>query len=103
MLRQPTYGALASVLQVCWRSGVRPLDLPRSDGDDVGDLPSITARLDHLAGLGVDAVSLTPFYRSRSRLRLRHPHHTDVDPTTHNLAMWTQVLRRAAMQLVPSA
>ncbi|MFF0742669.1 glycoside hydrolase family 13 protein [Streptomyces sp. NPDC004111] len=35
-----------------------------SDGDGVGDLPGITARLPHLAALGVDAVWLTPFYAS---------------------------------------
>ena len=35
-----------------------------SDGDGVGDLPGIRARLPHLADLGVDAVWLTPFYTS---------------------------------------
>ncbi|MFJ6700989.1 glycoside hydrolase family 13 protein [Streptomyces sp. NPDC091272] len=35
-----------------------------SDGDGVGDLPGIRARLPYLAGLGVDAVWLTPFYSS---------------------------------------
>ncbi|WP_433547949.1 glycoside hydrolase family 13 protein [Streptomyces sp. CA-294286] len=34
------------------------------DGDGVGDLPGIRARLPHLAELGVDAVWLTPFYTS---------------------------------------
>src|SRR4029077_3677706 len=31
-----------------------------SNGDGVGDLPGITARLDHLRELGVDAIWLTP-------------------------------------------
>ncbi|MFE0039129.1 glycoside hydrolase family 13 protein [Streptomyces sp. NPDC059018] len=35
-----------------------------SDGDGVGDLRGIRDRLPHLAGLGVDAVWLTPFYAS---------------------------------------
>ncbi|KPI02146.1 alpha amylase catalytic region [Actinobacteria bacterium OV450] len=35
-----------------------------SDGDGVGDLRGVRARLPHLARLGVDAVWLTPFYVS---------------------------------------
>ncbi|MEV0990559.1 alpha-amylase family glycosyl hydrolase [Streptomyces sp. NPDC049949] len=35
-----------------------------SDGDGVGDLQGVRARLPHLARLGVDAVWLTPFYVS---------------------------------------
>ncbi|OAR25536.1 alpha-glucosidase [Streptomyces sp. ERV7] len=34
------------------------------DGDGIGDLPGIRARLPHLAALGADAVWLTPFYAS---------------------------------------
>ncbi|TMU97477.1 glycoside hydrolase family 13 protein [Streptomyces sp. DASNCL29] len=35
-----------------------------SDGDGIGDLRGARERLPHLAGLGVDAVWLTPFYAS---------------------------------------
>lgn len=35
-----------------------------SDGDGVGDLPGITRRLPYLRDLGVDAVWITPWYRS---------------------------------------
>ncbi|MFB7646858.1 glycoside hydrolase family 13 protein [Streptomyces sp. NPDC056084] len=35
-----------------------------SDGDGIGDLPGITARLPHVKELGADAVWLTPFYAS---------------------------------------
>ena len=51
-----------------WRDAVIYQIYPRSwadaDGDGMGDLPGITARLPHLASLGVDAVWLSPFYTS---------------------------------------
>lgn len=51
-----------------WKSGTVYQIYPRSfqdtDGDGVGDLRGITSRLDYLAWLGVDAVWISPFYRS---------------------------------------
>ncbi len=55
-----------------WRSAVfyhlYPASFADSDGDGFGDLAGITSRLDYLAGashsLGVDAIWLSPFYRS---------------------------------------
>ena len=47
---------------VCYQIYVR--SFADSDGDGIGDLPGITSRLPYLAELGVDAVWLTPFYRS---------------------------------------
>ncbi len=51
-----------------WQRGVIYQIYPRSfqdsNGDGVGDLPGITARLDYLADLGVDAIWLSPHYPS---------------------------------------
>jgi len=51
-----------------WRTAVIYQVYPRSfadfGGSGIGNLRGITARLDHLAALGVDAVWISPFYRS---------------------------------------
>ncbi|KOV97917.1 MULTISPECIES: glycoside hydrolase family 13 protein [unclassified Streptomyces] len=51
-----------------WRQAVIYQVYPRSfadaDGDGLGDLRGVTRRLGHLAGLGVDALWLSPFYPS---------------------------------------
>jgi alpha-glucosidase len=51
-----------------WRDAVcyeiHPRAFADGNADGVGDLPGATARLDHLARLGVDAVWITPFYPS---------------------------------------
>jgi alpha-glucosidase len=54
-----------------WRDAVIYQVYPRSfsdsNGDGIGDLPGIVARLGHLARLGVDAIWLSPFYPSPQR------------------------------------
>ena len=51
-----------------WTSAVVYQIYPRSfadsDGDGIGDLPGITAKVDYLADLGVDVVWLSPVYPS---------------------------------------
>ncbi|MDR7191479.1 alpha-glucosidase family protein [Luteimonas terrae] len=51
-----------------WRGAVIYQIYPRSfmdsDGDGIGDLPGIIAKLPYVAGLGVDAIWVSPFFRS---------------------------------------
>ena len=54
-----------------WKSAVVYQVYPRSfadsNGDGIGDLPGLLRHLDHIAGLGVDVVWLSPVYRSPQR------------------------------------
>ena len=58
----------AAVAAPWWRDAVvyhvYPRSFQDSDGDGVGDLAGVLARLDHLVWLGVDAVWLSPIYPS---------------------------------------
>ncbi|HSX60189.1 MAG TPA: alpha-glucosidase [Tahibacter sp.] len=51
-----------------WRGAVIYQVYPRSfqdaNGDGVGDLPGLLARLDYIASLGVDAIWISPFFKS---------------------------------------
>ena len=60
---------------------IYPRSFRDTTGDGVGDLAGITAGLDHLAWLGVDAVWLSPIYRSPMKdFGYDVADHTDVDP-----------------------
>ncbi|WP_207796748.1 alpha-glucosidase [Sphingomonas oleivorans] len=53
----------------CWWHGavlyqIYPRSFADANNDGIGDLPGITARLDHVASLGVDGIWLSPFYTS---------------------------------------
>lgn len=82
-----------------WRTAVIYQVYPRSfrsTGGPVGDLPGITEKLDYIASVGVDAVWLSPFYRSPQK---DHGYdvsdYRDVDPLFGTLADAETLLERA--------
>lgn len=54
-----------------WRGAtlyqIYPRSFADSNGDGIGDLPGLTAKLDYVADLGVDGIWLSPFFASPQR------------------------------------
>jgi alpha-glucosidase len=66
---------------------IYPRSFRDASGDGIGDLAGIAAGLDHLAWLGVDAVWLSPIYRSPMKdFGYDVSDHCDVDPVFGSLA-----------------
>ena len=83
-----------------WRSSVIYQIYPRSfadaNGDGMGDLPGMTQRLDALAALGVDAIWLSPFFRSPQKdAGYDVSDYCDVDPLFGTLADYDALVARA--------
>jgi alpha-glucosidase len=86
--------------QPWWRDAVVYQVYPRSfadaDGDGIGDLPGVTARLEHIASLGADAVWLSPFYPSPQHdAGYDVADYRDVDPLFGTLADFEALVARA--------
>ena len=81
-----------AILDTDWWKGavvyqVYPRSYADTTGDGVGDLPGVTAHLDHIASLGVEAVWLSPFYTSPMRdFGYDIADYCDVDPVFGTLA-----------------
>ena len=83
-----------------WRGAVIYQIYPRSfqdsNGDGVGDLPGITQRLDHVAALGVDAIWISPFFKSPMKdFGYDVSDYRDVDPLFGTLADFNALIARA--------
>ena len=86
--------------QQWWRGAVVYQVYPRSfldtDGDGVGDLPGIVERLDYIASLGVDAIWVSPFFKSpMADFGYDIADYRDVDPLFGTLADFDQLLAQA--------
>ena len=83
-----------------WRGAVIYQIYPRSymdtNGDGVGDLPGIIERLDHVASLGVDAIWISPFFKSpMADFGYDIADYRDVDPLFGTLDDFDRLLARA--------
>ncbi|WP_267381277.1 MULTISPECIES: alpha-glucosidase family protein [unclassified Sphingomonas] len=85
---------------VWWRGAaiyqIYPRSFADSNDDGIGDLPGITARLDHVASLGVDAIWLSPFFTSpMADFGYDVADYRDVDPIFGTLADFDALVARA--------
>ena len=90
-----------------WRHAVfyqiYPLSFVDSNGDGFGDLAGITSRLDYLSEtLGVDALWLSPFYKSPMRdWGYDISGHTEVDPLFGALETAELLIDEAHLSMAP--
>ncbi|MDY0884631.1 alpha-amylase family glycosyl hydrolase [Dongia soli] len=85
---------------IWWKRGVIYQIYPRSyqdsNGDGIGDLNGIASRLDYLAGLGVDAIWISPFYPSpMADFGYDISDYCDVDPIFGTLQDFDRLVERA--------
>ena len=83
-----------------WRGAVIYQIYPRSfldtNGDGVGDLPGIVEKLDYVASLGVDAIWISPFFKSpMADFGYDIADYRDVDPLFGTLADCERLLAKA--------
>jgi alpha-glucosidase len=83
-----------------WRGAVIYQIYPRSfmdtNGDGVGDLPGIIDRLDYVASLGVDAIWISPFFKSpMADFGYDIADYRDVDPLFGTLEDFDRLLAKA--------
>jgi alpha-glucosidase len=83
-----------------WRKAVFYQVYPRSfqdtNGDGTGDLPGITRRIDYFRDLGVDALWISPFFRSPMKdFGYDISDYRDVDPTFGTMADFREMLDAA--------
>ncbi|QJQ31497.1 DUF3459 domain-containing protein [Sphingomonas lacunae] len=93
-------GACSGSTAPWWRGAtiyqIYPRSFADSNDDGIGDLPGITAHLDYVASLGVDALWLSPFFKSPMRdFGYDVSDYCDVDPIFGTLADFDALVARA--------
>jgi alpha-glucosidase len=96
----PMLDAQASSKRAWWRGAslyqIYPRSFADSNGDGIGDLPGITAHLEHVASLGVTGIWLSPFFRSPMKdFGYDISDYRDVDPIFGTLADFDRLVERA--------
>ncbi len=86
--------------QPWWRGAaiyqIYPRSFADSNGDGIGDLAGITAHLDHVASLAVDAIWISPFYTSPMvDFGYDIADYCDIDPIFGTLADFDTLVARA--------
>ncbi|MFL6735625.1 MAG: alpha-amylase family glycosyl hydrolase [Sphingomonas sp.] len=100
MLVETSSDDVAAAAPSWWRGAaiyqIYPRSFADSDGNGIGDLPGITARLDYVASLGVDGIWLSPFFTSPMRdFGYDVADYRDVDPVFGSLSDFDALLERA--------
>ncbi|MFK7889499.1 MAG: alpha-amylase family glycosyl hydrolase [Granulosicoccus sp.] len=91
-----------------WRGSVIYQIYPRSyqdsNGDGIGDLAGITQRLDHIASLGVDAIWISPFFKSPMKdFGYDVSDYRDIDPmfgTLHDFDQLTEQAHERGLKVI---
>ncbi len=83
-----------------WRGAtiyqVYPRSYCDSNGDGIGDLAGITSKLDYIASLGVDAVWISPFYKSPMKdFGYDVSDYRDIDPIFGTLSDFDALIAKA--------
>ncbi|TLZ22352.1 MAG: DUF3459 domain-containing protein [Gammaproteobacteria bacterium] len=92
---------LANLAAAAWWRGaviyqIYPRSFADSNGDGIGDLPGITAHLEYVVSLGVEAIWLSPFFASPMKdFGYDISNYCDVDPIFGTLADFDRLLARA--------